>query len=242
MKNKFALILFVCGIVFTSCSSSKKITKNIEPLDYTYFSSKIKTDYSAVNSSTISFTINYRAKKDSIIWASILGPFNIEAARILITQDSVHILNKLQKKYDAYSITEYAQKSGYPLDFRTIQHLIMGEMLFEGTDYKVRKDSSFQIVEQKIKDVTINNYFDSKIKRITKVNGNQLNSENAIQINYKDFEKIDGKVIPIKSDLFLKIINNELNIESAVKLEHTKASFPSEPLSFPFQVNEKYNQ
>ncbi len=202
MKNNLILILIVNTLLFTACSSSKKITKNIEPLEYTYFSSKIKTDYSAANNSTVSFTINYRAKKDSIIWASILGPFNIEAARILITQDSVHVLNKLQKKYDAYSIKEYAQKSGYPLDFRTIQHLVMGEMLFDNTEYKVKKDSSYQIVEQSIKDITINNYFDPKIKRITKVNGNQINSENALQINYQDFEKIDGKVIPIKAIYF----------------------------------------
>ena len=42
-----------------------------------------------------SFTLNVRVARDSVIWMSISPALGVEAARILLTPDSVQVLSKL---------------------------------------------------------------------------------------------------------------------------------------------------
>ena len=65
------------------------------PLNFTTFYGKAKADFSSERASG-NVTVYIRMQKDSVIWISITGPLNIEGARVLITPDSVKIINKLE--------------------------------------------------------------------------------------------------------------------------------------------------
>ena len=47
----------------------------------------------------ITLKINIKYRKDSLIWASISAPFDIELFRVMITKDSVYYLNRTNKTF-----------------------------------------------------------------------------------------------------------------------------------------------
>ena len=69
------------------------------PLNFTTFYGRAKANYSSPKASG-NATVYIKMRKDSIIWISITGPLNIEGARVLVTPDSVKIINKLGELYN----------------------------------------------------------------------------------------------------------------------------------------------
>jgi Domain of unknown function (DUF4292) len=68
-------------------------------IDFKTFSAKIKTDYYNKDGKGPDLTIFVRIRKDSAIWLSINATvFSYEAFRVLVTPDSVKILNKKDKE------------------------------------------------------------------------------------------------------------------------------------------------
>ena len=70
--------------------------------------------------------------KDSAIWLSANAILGIEAMRVLITRDSVKLLDKLNKVYTARSVDYLQDLTSLPLDLPTLQDLIIGNAVFVG--------------------------------------------------------------------------------------------------------------
>src|SRR5215213_958551 len=66
-------------------------------IDFNTFSAKVKVDYRGGDGKNYDFNAFLRVRKDSVIWVSINAALGIEAFRILITPDSVKVLNKLDR-------------------------------------------------------------------------------------------------------------------------------------------------
>jgi hypothetical protein len=83
-------------------------------------------------------------QKDSIIWISITGALNVEGARVLITPDSVKIINKQENSVLLSSIDHLQRLTKLPLTFKDFQNIILGRpVLNDNTslDYQFKKDS-----------------------------------------------------------------------------------------------------
>lgn len=87
------IILFV-----SSCSVNKKsitqqeTTQQKEKTKYETFTSKYKGNYNG-----IPFKIQVRVAHDSVIWCSV-SALSMEAGRMLITNDSVFVMDKINKE------------------------------------------------------------------------------------------------------------------------------------------------
>jgi len=68
--------------------------------------------------------------KDSVIWVSINAALGIEAFRVLITPDSVKVLNKLDKVAQLRSVNYLQEVTQLPFDFYTLQDLIIGNPIY----------------------------------------------------------------------------------------------------------------
>jgi hypothetical protein len=99
-------------------------------IEYTTFQAKMKVDYSNQQGHQPNFTANIRMKKDSVIWIDISGPFGINAFRVLITQDTLRILNELKHTYQVRSLGYLKEVAEIPFDFKTIQNLLVGNLIF----------------------------------------------------------------------------------------------------------------
>src|SRR5882724_2312610 len=60
-----------------------------QKISYTTFSAKVDVDYVGGDGKKESANANLRMYKDSVIWISVTGLFNIEGLRAYITKDSI---------------------------------------------------------------------------------------------------------------------------------------------------------
>ena len=113
------------------------------PLNFTTFYGRAKANYSSPQASG-NATVYIKMRKDSIIWISITGPLNIEGARVLVTPDSVKIINKLEGTVQLSSIERLRQITKLPLTFSDFQNIILGRPVLNDADnrgYVLKKDS-----------------------------------------------------------------------------------------------------
>src|SRR6476660_8702296 len=113
--NKAVAILLLMALALCSCKSSKVsdgtpkgkpdkkdpsylLTKAAgTQIDFQWFSGKAKMDYDD-GKKTQNFTANIRMRRDSVIWVAITSLMGIEVARIMITRDSIDMLDRLHKE------------------------------------------------------------------------------------------------------------------------------------------------
>jgi hypothetical protein len=74
-------------------------------IDFKTFSAKVKVEFEDKNGKQPDLTVFIRIQKDSLIWLSINATIlSYEALRILITPDSVKLMNKKDRFYQLRSV------------------------------------------------------------------------------------------------------------------------------------------
>ena len=102
-------------------------------IDFQTFSARMKVHYEGSDGKDYEFNAFIHIKKDSMIWVSINAALGIEAFRLLITPDSVKILDKLKKIARLRSVSFLQEEMHLPVDFRTLQDLLMGNPIYLDT-------------------------------------------------------------------------------------------------------------
>lgn len=116
-------------------------------MDYDWFSSRIKVEYNDNNLSQ-DFTAAVRMRRDSVLWISLQGPFGIEGGRILITRDSILVVNRLSNEYLRQPISYLTKIMPMQTNLPQLQDFLLGYyLLFTGAspDYRGREDSLYLI-------------------------------------------------------------------------------------------------
>src|SRR6202012_1662184 len=111
----------------------KKTMQNLRSkyIDYKTFSAKIKVEYEDSKGKQPNVTAYVHVIKDSVIWISMYATvFNIEAFRVLITKDSVYLLDKINKQVQFRSLDYLQEVTGIPFDFKTLEDLLVGNPVF----------------------------------------------------------------------------------------------------------------
>ncbi len=100
---------------------------------YKTFSGKAKVHYAGPDNNE-EFTAHFRIRKDSLIWIAITGLGGmVPVARIYITPDSFIMVNQLQKEVTRIPLSQAAKVLPTKVDFESLQRLIVGEPLRDGT-------------------------------------------------------------------------------------------------------------
>ena len=113
------------------------------PLNFTTFYGRAKASYSSAKVSG-NATVYIKIQKDSVIWISVTGPLNIEGARVLVTPDSVKIINKLENTVQLSSIEHLQEITKLPFNFNDLQNIILGKPVLNNTDnldVEIKQDS-----------------------------------------------------------------------------------------------------
>ena len=215
---------------------SRLLANNIE---FETFSAKINTDYQGGDGKKYDVNVFVRMKKDSIIWVSVNGALGIEGMRVLIDKDSVHILNKLDKEYQARSIAYLQEVAGLPLDLHTVQQLIIGNPVF--------LDSN--IVSYSTDGNTVTLLSDGKwFKHLISMNNNdhlvlhsklddvdELRSRTCF-LTYSEYETDKGAKFATN-----RTISVTEKTQLDIKLKFRQYAF-NETLSYPFSVPKNYKR
>lgn len=207
-------------------------------IDFTSFTSKIKVDYKDSKQRSYDFNAFVRIQKDSIIWISINAALGIEAFRVMITPDSVKVMDRLDK-YVQYRSVEYIKEIvQLPLNYYTLQNLIVGNPVFLDSNnvvlYKERESS--------VSLNTVGDFFKHLLtmrKPDYAVIHSKLDDVDAIRnrtadFTYSDFSTLEGRLFALKRNITVTE-KNKLDIV----LEFKQAEF-DKVQTYPFNVPKNY--
>lgn len=122
-----------------SDSDSLKISYNYlhelknNKINFQTFSGKAKIQFEDRNGRQPDANAVIRMAKDSIVWISLSSTFlNIEVVRILITPDTLIIINKLEKSVETHPYKYIQDVVQLPLTFPMLQDILIGNPIFVG--------------------------------------------------------------------------------------------------------------
>jgi hypothetical protein len=104
-------------------------------IDFQTFSAHMHVHYEGADGKDNEFNAVVRIKKDSMIWVSINALLGFEAFRLLITPDSVKILDRLHKIARLRSVSYLQDQIHLPVDFKTLQDILIGNPVFADTSH-----------------------------------------------------------------------------------------------------------
>lgn len=117
------------GVQLKEYSSAFLLKKlNSQYIDVEWFSAKAKISYKD-DAQSVKANAYIRMRKDSVIWMAV-KKLGVEAARILITTDSVHVLDRINKQYTSSDFSYIERQYHLPANFEVLQNLILGNPLF----------------------------------------------------------------------------------------------------------------
>jgi len=245
-KTVFPLVCFM--ILFSSCHKSvlNKVDSGIIPneIDYSTVSISAKTKVSGIKYNLKS---SLRMQKDSVFWCSVSAPIVGEAARTIILSDSAKMITKYPKKeYYVYSIAEFSQKYGLNISPFILQDVLVGNRIIrkdsENVEQKLRKENKEWVLEQKINNITVVNFIPTNALKIRKVVLESDTSDAQMNINYTNFEEVQGKVIP--KNIQIQLLENKNDPKKSINLEFSisRIDFEVEQQTYPFKVSSKYTR
>ncbi|MBX7109496.1 MAG: DUF4292 domain-containing protein [Chitinophagales bacterium] len=155
-----------CLLLFAGCETTSKITtapvaataKNsaskalldsvrMHAFYFDWFTGKAKVEVLQGTDKT-EFTASLRMRQDSAIWVSISPALGIEAARVLMTKDSVHIIDRINNEQYSTDYHIFNQYTSLPVTFSLIQDLITGAPLIIGEqEFVVAENDSAYILQ-----------------------------------------------------------------------------------------------
>jgi hypothetical protein len=207
-------------------------------VNFTTFSAKVDVDYRGGDEKHYDVNATIRMYKDSLIWASVNAVLGIEAMRVLITEDSVFLLDKLNKTYTARSVDYLQEVTSLPLTLNTLQNLLIGNPVFIDSVVAYTKDDaiiSLLSVGTAFKNlVTLNANNNSLVH--SKLDDVDITRSRTADLNYDDYETKKGKLFSTKRRISVAE-KNKLDIS----LNFKQVEF-NEEVSFPFSISRNYKR
>jgi len=205
------------------------------PLDFTTFYAKAKADFSSPQASG-NATVYIKMKKDSVIWISITGPLNIEGVRVLVTPDSVKIINKLESTVQLSSIAHLQQITKLPLTFSDFQNIILGRPIVANADlgFKIDKDSIIATTANEVL-----RYIYAFTKNNLLLGQSNLQTQNNTSVTganifYSDYQKVNDMDFANSRDITITGSS-----PARLQLNFKEYNF-NQPQSFVFTISKNY--
>jgi hypothetical protein len=204
--------------------------------NFNTFSGKAHTKLD-INGSSNDVTMNIRISKGQKIWVSITAIAGIEAARALITPDSILIINRFESKYIRKPFSYIYTYTSRQVDYRSLEALLVGnaipQLLNDST--KLKADSGNITLSGNVQELM----YRLMIGQDRRVNQTDLSNQiegQSLQVNNTDFIQAANKIVP-----------SQINITSVIKakkiqlnLHYIKVDF-DQPLEYPFSIPSTYS-
>lgn len=242
MKNLFFTLIM--GLLLVSCGKKAMVNKQlndnfkVQETKFEYLTSRAKMLYKD-NNQEVSSAVDIRMKKDSIIWMSIKPMLGIEAMRIVITKDSVLILDRMQKSMTLLSMSDLGKKVNFPLSFKIAESLIIGNLPVDVKGKgKISIEKEYFKLQQEESGFDLISLISREHYKLEKINVKEADTNNELVLRYQDFKIVHEQLMPFTSTAILNYKsakNGGKSGEVELNMYHSKVDFLKEPISFPFQ-------
>lgn len=203
-------------------------------LNFKEMSAKMKTK---VNSSLLnqSFTTNIRWKKGEKIWLS-MSIIGIEGVRVLITKDSIKIMDRLNSRYILKPLSYIQEKAMVNLSFDDIEKLLLGQALFIDTDKATyTENANNSTITSNAARFLTSIICEKQTNNIQSIFVKDKIYTQTIDATYSDYQQQLGK--PFSMERVLKMKNNKDFFEMTAKFQNIEFK---ENLSYPFTIQSNY--
>jgi len=258
LKVKIFFTLIISILLIYSCDTTRRMRNNTNTLNnelvekisqnslqYNNLSAKFSAEFTSAGKS-MSVSGMMRLRRDTLIWVSIMPLAGIEMVRLQLTNDSVYMMNRLNKTYTINDFSYFKKNFGLELNYKDIQNLITNSLLVfpietnllnyvtetdtagitlsSHTETQLQQSGSEIGISQKIKIDATN--FRTKYNQIT----DHQNQQKAL-ITYSAFETTENKLFPMnividvvsrgnvfKLGLIFKKITYDTNMETPFEI------------------------
>ncbi len=125
MKVFSKIAFLVLLLVATSCASRKKTTMPTPPQSFEWLTANLSIQAEGNGMAYNDLSGQLRMRKDSLVWVSVTATMGVEVLRAKISNDSIWILNRLEKTYLAEPLDTLTTQLGMPLSLPLLQALLL---------------------------------------------------------------------------------------------------------------------
>ncbi len=213
----------------------KKVLQN--KIDFKTFSAKVRVEYNGSDGGDEA-TAFIRMQKDSLVWLSLRGALGIEGFRVLISKDSVKVMNLLKKQIQYRTISFLQDVTQLPFDFTTLQDLIVGNPVFLDSNiasYKENPDNELLILMlgKIFKHLITLNNTNYKILH-SKLDDIDVTKNRTCDISFENYDASSGILFSTK-----RRISVAEKSKLDINLDFKQFAF-NQPVTFPFNIQKNY--
>jgi hypothetical protein len=250
------LLIACCLLAMVSCKARKQVTvirkadSAAKPLDnvsskldairakqvnFNTFAGRAKTKLD-INGNSNDVTLNIRIERDKKIWVSITAILGVEAARALITPDSILLINRLQGVYLRKPFSYVYKYASTQVNYKTLESLLIGnaipELLNEKADV-VNADGNTTL-SGSLQDLLYKLIVGADLK-VTQTNLSNQNEGQSLQVVNNTFIQATNRIMPSEIDIASVVKDKKIQ----VNLHYTKADYDVQQ-EYPFSIPASY--
>ena len=196
---------------------------------------KAKADLSIANKSN-DISMNIRIRNNEAIWVSVTAIAGLEVARVLITPDSVKIINRLDNEYIKKPFSYIYEFTNEQINFSTLQSILVGNTVSEFiTGSSVLNIQGNQANLKSVIGSLMYNVHVNEQNKVIQTNLNDKNAGQSLMVNYGDFIAVSQQQIP--HSVTMKSLTKNKNIR--LDLTFAKVEIDG-PIDLPFRVPDRF--
>lgn len=112
-------------LVATSCASRKKTVAPAQPQSFKWLTANMSIQAEGNGMDFNDLSGQLRMRHDSLIWLSVTATMGVEVLRAKVSNDSIWLINRLEKTYLAEPLDTVSAQLGMPLSLPLLQTLLL---------------------------------------------------------------------------------------------------------------------
>ena len=112
-------------LVATSCASRKKTVVPTPPQSFEWLTANMSIQAEGNGMEFNDLSGQLRMRNDSLIWLNVTATMGVEVLRAKVSNDSVWLINRLEKTYLAEPLDTVSAQLGMPLSLPLLQTLLL---------------------------------------------------------------------------------------------------------------------
>ena len=125
MKSLTIITFLALLLVSSSCASRKKTVQPQQPQSFEWLTANMAIQAEGNGMVYNDLSGQLRMRKDSLVWLNVTATIGMEVLRVKVSNDSVWIVNRMEKTYLAEPLDTISAQLGMPLSLPLVQTLLL---------------------------------------------------------------------------------------------------------------------
>ena len=125
MRARFFIAYIAFLLLATSCASRKKTVAPAPPQSFEWLTANMAIQAEGNGMVYNDLSGQLRMRKDSLVWLNVTATMGVEVLRVKVSNDSVWIVNRMEKTYLTEPMDTISAQLGMPLSLPLVQTLLL---------------------------------------------------------------------------------------------------------------------